>query len=41
MDKYNRKRVQSVIKYKMPNEVYYQYINNLDFKEEKLLHIVS
>jgi len=41
MDAYNRKRLHSAIDYKTPNEVYYQYINNLGFKGEKLLQSVS
>jgi putative transposase len=41
MDTYNRKRLHSAIDYKTPNEVYYEYINNLDFKGEKLLQSVS
>ena len=41
MDTYNRKRLHSAIDYKTPNEVYYQYINNLGFKGDKLLQSVS
>ena len=41
MDTYNRKRLHSAIDYKTPNEVYYTYINNLDFKGAKLLPSVS
>jgi putative transposase len=41
MDSYNRKRLHSAIDYKTPNEVYYDYINNLGFKGEKLLQSVS
>jgi len=41
MDAYNRKRLHSAINYKTPNEVYYDYINNLGFKGEKLLQSVS
>lgn len=41
MDSYNRKRLHSAIDYKTPNEVYYQYINNLDFRGGKLLQTVS
>jgi len=37
MQTYNTKRLHSAIDYKTPNEVYYDYINNLDFKGEKLL----
>ena len=41
MDSYNRKRLHSAIDYKTPNEVYYNYINNLGFKGDKLLQSVS
>jgi len=41
MDSYNRKRLHSAIDYKTPNEVYYDYINNLDFTGGKLLQSVS
>ncbi len=41
MDSYNRKRLHSAIDYKTPNEVYYDYINNLDFRGGKLLQSVS
>jgi len=41
MDTYNRKRLHSAIDYKTPNEVYYDYINNLDFRGGKLLQSVS
>jgi transposase InsO family protein len=41
MDAYNRKRLHSAIDYKTPNEVYFDYINNLGFKGEKLLQSVS
>ncbi|MCK5676862.1 MAG: integrase core domain-containing protein, partial [Flavobacteriaceae bacterium] len=41
MDAYNRKRLHSAIDYKTPNEVYYNYINNLGFEGEKLLQTVS
>ena len=41
MIKYNTKRLHSAIDYKTPNEVYYDYINNLGFKGEKLLQSVS
>lgn len=41
MDMYNTKRLHSAIDYKTPNEVYFDYINNLGFKGEKLLQSVS
>ncbi len=41
MDKYNSKRLHSAIDYKTPNEVYFDYINNLGFKGDKLLQSVS
>ena len=41
MDSYNRKRLHSAIDYKTPNEVYFDYINNLDFRGGKLLPSVS
>ena len=41
MDTYNKKRLHSAIGYKNPNEVYYQAINNLNSKGEKLLPLVS
>jgi putative transposase len=41
MDSYNKKRLHSTIGYKTPNEIYYQAINNLDSKGEKLLPMVS
>ena len=41
MIKYNSKRLHSAVDYKTPNEVYYNYINNLGFKGEKLLQSVS
>jgi len=37
MDSYNRKRLHSAIDYKTPNEVYFDYINNLGFKGDNLL----
>ncbi len=37
MIKYNSKRLHSAIDYKTPNEVYFDYLNNLDFKGDKLL----
>ena len=33
----NSKRLHSTIDYKTPNEVYFEYINNLGFEGEKLL----
>ena len=41
MQKYNSKRLHSAIEYKTPNEVYYEYINNLGFRGGKLLQSVS
>jgi putative transposase len=41
MDTYNRKRLHSAIDYQTPNDVYSDYINNLDFKGDKLLLTVS
>jgi len=41
MESYNRKRLHSAIDYKTPNEVYYNYINNLGFKGDNLLQSVS
>ncbi|MEA2048055.1 MAG: integrase core domain-containing protein [Campylobacterota bacterium] len=41
MNSYNSKRLHSAIDYKTPNEVYYDYINNLDFQGGKLLQSVS
>ena len=41
MIKYNSKRLHSAIDYKTPNEVYFDYINNLGFKGDKLLQSVS
>ena len=41
MIKYNSKRLHSAIDYKTPNEVYYDYINNLGFRGGKLLQSVS
>jgi len=41
MDSYNRKRLHSAIDYKTPNEVYYDHINNLDFRGGELLQSVS
>ena len=32
MDKYNTKRLHSAIEHKTSNEVYFEYINNLDFR---------
>ncbi len=41
MDLYNKKRLHSAIDYKTPDEVYYQAVNNLNSKGEKLLQKVS
>ena len=41
MIKYNSRRLHSTIDYKTPNEVYYEYINNLNFQGGKLLQSVS
>ena len=41
MDLYNKKRLHSAIEHKTPNEVYYQAVNSLNFKGEKLLQKVS
>ncbi len=41
MIKYNSKRLHSAIDYKIPNEVYFDYINNLGFKGDNLLQSVS
>jgi len=41
MTKYNSKRLHSTIDYKTPNEVYFDYINNLAFKGDNLLQSVS
>jgi len=35
-----RKRLHSEIDYKTPNEIYYGYINNLDFRGAKWLQLV-
>jgi len=41
MNMYNSKRLHSTIDYKTPNEVYFDYINNLGFRGGKLLQSVS
>jgi len=41
MDSYNKKRLHSSLRYKTPNEVYYQADNNLVSKGVKLLPLVS
>ena len=41
MNAYNKRRLHSSIDYKTPNEVYYQAVNNLELKGEKLLKKVS
>jgi len=41
MDSYNKKRLHSSIDYQTPNEVYYQAVNNLGSKGEKLSKSVS
>ncbi len=41
MNLYNKKRLHSAIDYKTPDEVYYQAINNLGVRGEKLLRKVS
>ena len=41
MNLYNKKRLHSTIDYKTPDEVYYQAINNLGLRGEKLLQKVS
>jgi len=41
MIKYNSRRLHSTIEYKTPNEVYFEYINNLGFKGDNLLPLVS
>ena len=41
MDLYNKKRLHSAIDYKTSDEIYYQTVNNLNSKGEKLLQKVS
>ena len=41
MNLYNKRRLHSTIDYKTPDEVYYQAVNNLNSKGEKLLQKVS
>ncbi len=41
MNSYNQRRLHSTIRYKTPNEVYYQADNNLDAKGVKSLPLVS
>ncbi len=41
MNLYNKRRLHSTIDYKTPDEVYYQTVNNLNSKGEKLLQKVS
>jgi len=41
MDMYNSKRLHSTIDYKTPNEIYFDYINDLGFKGDNLLPLVS
>jgi putative transposase len=41
MDMYNSKRLHSSIDYRTPNEIYFDYINNLGFKGDNLLQSVS
>jgi len=41
MDSCNRKKLHSAIDYKTPNEVYYDYISNLDFRGGKLSQSAS
>ncbi len=41
MNSYNQRRLHSAIRYKTPNEVYYQADNNLDAKGVKSLPLVS
>jgi len=36
IEKYNFKRLHSAIENKTPNEVYFKYINNLEFQQQKL-----
>ncbi len=41
MNSYNKKRLHLAIDYKIPCEVYYPAVNNLDSKGEELLPLVS
>ena len=41
MEKYNSKRLHSTLGNKIPNEIYFKGINNLDHNSNKLLQIVS
>ena len=36
IEKYNSKRLHSAIDNKTPNEVYFKYINNLEFENQSL-----
>ena len=41
INSYNKKRLHSAIRYKTPNEVYYQAVNNLTVKGVKKLQVMS